>query len=67
VSIEEEVMWQRALKDGSVLEGVRGGLLHKHEFAPGVGHIKIQATGEKVLFNRFNDAVDELLPPQLRR
>jgi hypothetical protein len=69
VSIEDEVLWRKTLSDGSTLEGVRGGLLHKHEFSPGLGHIRIQETGEKVSFNTysFNDAVDRLLPPNLRR
>ena len=69
MSIEDEVLWRKTLSDGSTLEGVRGGILHKHEFSPRVGHIRIQGTDDKISFNTysFNDAVDRLLPPNLRR
>jgi hypothetical protein len=51
-----------------VVKGVRGGATHFHEYDEGlgIGHIKIEKTGEKFSVNNFNREVDKMLPTWMK-
>jgi len=59
--MDNNLLWQKQLKDGTRLEGVCGGNTHAHETGFASGHVRIEKTGERVRYNRFNAEVSELL------
>lgn len=53
--------------DHSIVSGARGGATHEHDYDDlGIGHIQIQSTGKNYPYSRFNDRIDEMLPPWMK-
>ena len=61
-------IFRKPLKDGTFIEGVRGGVTHNHEYGFGIGRVKDQRTGEPLgTYNNFNREVDRLLPDFMKK
>jgi len=55
-------LWQRYLADGSLLEGIKGGETHVHDYNElGIGHVRLQG-GNRYPFNNFNETVEAKMP-----
>ncbi|MBL7053747.1 hypothetical protein ISS06_00905 [Patescibacteria group bacterium] len=54
--------------DGSIT-GIRGGVTHNHDYNDvGIGHVKDQRSNEIIgNYNNFNDKIDSLLPPWMKK
>ncbi|MCX6745116.1 MAG: hypothetical protein NTX82_06350 [Candidatus Parcubacteria bacterium] len=64
----EPVLWTKKLKDGSTLRGIVGGETHVHDYNDlGIGHVKIQSSGQKYPINNFNETVESKLPDWMLR